>query len=301
MQQKIMRFYTMEKLKKLFGEIDLTWTKLIIFAVLAGVYTAVMAILPITKHTSFADITIYFEAWILFGILIIMNSKSPIDSALKCFVFFLISQPLVYLIQVPFSALGWKIFGFYRYWFIWTLFTIPMGFAGYYMKKDKWWGLLILLPMLALLGYHYSIYMGQMLYHFPYHMLSMLFCAVTALLYPLIIFSEKKVKLAGVALSCAIIVAATFLSLTNRVVYNTTVLTNGGSAGAVFDDTYTVSLEDDSYGKVFIVYEAALEDYMVNAEFVKAGTTNIILEDANGNKTVYEIVIREDSYDIHEK
>ena len=94
----------MEKLKKLFGGIDLSWKKIIIFAIIAGVYTAIMAILPIAKDTSFADITISFEVWILFGIIIIMNSKSAKDSALKCFLFFLISQPLVYLIQVPFAS-----------------------------------------------------------------------------------------------------------------------------------------------------------------------------------------------------
>ncbi|MBR3250704.1 MAG: hypothetical protein IKF80_03260, partial [Erysipelotrichaceae bacterium] len=129
----------MEKIKKLFGGIDLTWKKLIIFALIAGAYTALMAILPVTNNTSFEDITVYFEVWILFGIIIIMNSKSPMDSALKCFVFFLISQPLVYLLQVPFSALGFGIFTYYRYWFIWTLFTFPMGYIGYYMKQDKWW------------------------------------------------------------------------------------------------------------------------------------------------------------------
>ena len=55
-------------MKRLFGGIDLTWKKLIIFAVLAGLYTGVMAILPITKNTSFRDITVTFECWIFFGI-----------------------------------------------------------------------------------------------------------------------------------------------------------------------------------------------------------------------------------------
>ena len=95
-------------MKKLFGGLNLTWPKLIIFAILAGIYTAVMALLPQTNGTSFDTIAVTFEVWILFGIIIIMNSKSNKDAALKCFVFFLISQPLVYLIQVPFSHLGWK-------------------------------------------------------------------------------------------------------------------------------------------------------------------------------------------------
>ena len=94
-------------LKKLFGGINLTWPKLIISAIVAGILTAVIAMIPGLRYTSFNAITVTLEVWILFGIIIIMNSRSNIDSALKCFVFFLISQPLVYLIQVPFNAYGW--------------------------------------------------------------------------------------------------------------------------------------------------------------------------------------------------
>ena len=81
----------------------MSWKKLIIFAICTAVYTATMAIIPIAKDTSFRDIAATLEWWILFGVIIICNSKSPKDSALKCFIFFLISQPLIYLLQVPFS------------------------------------------------------------------------------------------------------------------------------------------------------------------------------------------------------
>ena len=73
---------------KVFGGINLTWPKVIIAAVIAGVITAVMAIIPQFHNTSFIGITVSFEVWILFGIIIILNSKSNLDSALKCFVFF---------------------------------------------------------------------------------------------------------------------------------------------------------------------------------------------------------------------
>ena len=287
-------------MKKLFGGIDLNWKKLIIFAIIAGVYTAIMAMLPIAKDTSFADITISFEVWILFGIFIIMNSKSAKDSALKCFVFFLISQPLVYLIQdiINHSNL---FLTYYRFWIIWTILTIPMGFIGYYMKKDKWWGLAILTPILIFLGIHYSGFLGQTIYNFPYHLLSTLFCIVTMLLYPICIFSNKKVKVTGAIISILIILIMSIITLTNNTVYNTTVLTNGGSAGAVFDDSYNVYLEDSSYGKVYIMYNEGLEDYVVNAEFTRAGKTNIILEDSNGHKEVFEIDIKNSSYDISKK
>lgn len=280
---------------------NLTWPKLIIFAILAGAYTALVAILPITKDTSFADISISFEVWILFGIIIIMGSKSAKDSALKCFVFFLISQPLIYLIQVPFSTLGWSLFGYYKYWFIWTLLTIPMGFIGWYIKKDKWWGLLILAPILVLLGYHYSGFLSQTIYRFPYHLLSTIFCVATLLIYPIAIFRSKKIKLAGTIISVVIIIASTVFALIGKTVYNTTILVNGGEAGAVFDDNYKASLEDESFGKVYIVYNEALNDYVVNAEFKKAGKTNIILEDVSGNREVYEIDVKSDTYDIVKK
>ncbi|MBQ3295418.1 MAG: hypothetical protein IJH00_02895 [Erysipelotrichaceae bacterium] len=289
----------MEKIKKLFGGINLTWKKLIIFAVLAGVYTAIMAILPITRNTSFEDITVYFEVWILFGIIIIMNSTSPKDSALKCFVFFLISQPLVYLLQVPFSALGWDIFGFYRYWFIWTLLTIPMGYIGYYMKQDKWWGLLILTPILLLLGYHYANYLGMTIYFFPRHLLSAAFCFGSILLYPQVIFNDKKVKTIGLVISIVILVLASGYTLLNRHTYNTTLLVSNGEAGAVFDDTFKAYLEDERFGNVEIVYSEAIEDYMVNARIVKGGKTRLILEDSSGKKQIYDLDISYSTFDIN--
>ena len=290
----------MEKIKKLFGGINLNWKKLIIFAVIAGVYTGVMAMLPITKNTSFADISISFEVWILFGILIIMNSKSAKDSALKCFIFFLISQPLVYLTQdiVNHSSL---FLTYYRFWIIWTICTIPMGFIGYFMKKDKWWGLAILTPMLIFLGVHYSGFLGETMFYFPYHLLSTLFCIVTLVLYPICIFNNKKVKITGLIISFVIIMAMTFISFANNTTYNTTLLISDSETGKVFDDGYNVYLEDDKLGKVHIEYDESLEEYKVEAEFKRAGITNLVLEDSNGNKTIYEIDIKRNTYNITKK
>ena len=177
--------------------------------------TAVIAIIPIFHNTSFITITVTFEVWILFGIIIIMNSKSNLDSALKCFVFFLISQPLVYLIQVPFSWQGWNLFGYYKFWFIWTLLCFPMGFTGYWMKKDKWWGYLILLPMIVLTA-----------------------------------------------------------------------------------DSYAVYLTDEEYGDVEIRYDDAFEDYMIHADFKRAGDTVLTLVSPDGVKEEYDLHIERQTYEI---
>ena len=290
----------MERIKKVFGGIEITKKKLIIFAIIAGAYTAIMAMLPIAKDTSFADITISFEVWILFGILIIMNSKSANDSALKCFAFFLISQPLVYLIQDVINHSN-LFLTYYRFWIAWTIATFPMGFIGYFMKKDKWWGLVILTPILIFLGLHYSGFLNQTIYSFPYHLLSTMFCFITLLLYPICIFNNKKVKTAGIIISSLIILAMTIITFINKTGYNTTILVNGGEAGAVFDDSYNVYLEDSKYGKVYIEYDESLEDYKINAEFKRSGKTNVIIEDSNGNREVYEIDIKRNSYDINKK
>lgn len=288
----------MKKIKKLFGEINLTWPKLIIFAVIAGVYTAIMALLPITKYTSFADISITFEVWILFGIFIIMNSKSAIDSALKCFVFFLISQPLVYLLQVPFSDQGFGLFRYYTYWFIWTVLTLPMGFIGYFMKKDKWWGLLILTPVLLLLGGLYLGFIQETVFGFPCHLLTCLFCFVTLLIYPICIFKNKKIRIAGVIISAVIILTTSVIGFANPVTYDTTLLS---SDEITIDDSCNVYLADDKYGKVYIEYNEDIDDYLIEAEFKHPGKTEMIFEDANGNETRFDLVVKRDTYELNQK
>ena len=107
-------------MKKIFGQINLTWTKVIILSIFMGIYAALMAMIPAVQDTSFSDLTVTFEVWIFFGIFIIMNSKSAKDSALKCFVFFLISQPLIYLVQDIINHSNLFV-TYYRFWVIWTI------------------------------------------------------------------------------------------------------------------------------------------------------------------------------------
>jgi len=293
---------SMKNLKRMFGGIDLTWKKLIIFAVIAGVYTAVMAILPFTENTSFEDITISFEVWILFGILIITNSRSPKDSAMKCFVFFLISQPIVYLLQVPFSWQGWGLFQYYPFWFIWTLLTIPMGYVGYYIKKDKWWGIVILTPILLFLGLHYSRFLKETISFFPKHLLSAIFCLVTIFIYPVFLFQNKKNRIICAAISFLTVLIMTMVVIIDgKATYSTIIIASGGSEELEFDDTYTVYLEDERYGNVYIEYDEGLEGYVVKADFTKIGETEFIIESPDREKLVYEITIERDSYSLKRK
>lgn len=289
----------MKVLKKLFGGLNMTWPKLIIFAVIAGVYTGLINQVPFLHDTSLTDPAIYFDRWVLCGILIIMNAKSNLDSALKCFVFFLISQPLIYLVEVPF--LGWSVMGYYRNWILWTILTFPMGFVGYFMKKDKWWGLLILMPMLVLLAFHYGGYLGQTVFSFPRHLYSAIFCAVTMLIYSVSIFSEKRVRIAGVIISAVLIAAMTIWVIIKPPVYSTEILYSGGEQGAAFDDTYQANFTDPSYGELSIRYEEAIDSYMVHAEMRKAGQTEVVLKAPDGTEKHYDIEIHRDTYELSPK
>jgi hypothetical protein len=275
-------------MKKLFGEINLTWPKVIILAIAIGIYTAIMAMLPLTAHTSFSDLAVSFEVWIFMGIFIIMNSKSPKDSALKCFIFFLISQPIIYLLQDVIN--GSHLFKtYYKYWFIWTIGCLPMGYIGNYMKKDKWWGLLILLPMLLLLGKELSGYLSQTMFSFPRHLLTVLFCISTLIIYPLVIFNNKKIKITGVIISILIIIIMVIICILKPPIYETDILLSREKYQ--FDDTYKVSLDNSKYGDLEIIYNDGIECYIVHAKFKKAGKATFILESPEGNKQLFDLVI----------
>ncbi len=285
-------------MKKIFGGINLTWPKVITMAIIIGVYAGAMALLPIAINTSFTDLNVTFEIWIFFGIFIIMNSKSAKDSALKCFIFFLISQPLIYLIQdvVNHSHLFNT---YYRYWFMWTIACLPMGYIGYYMKKDKWWGLLILTPMLILLSGEYSRYLSQTMFSFPRHLLTAIFCTVTLIIYPMFIFNNKKVKISGLVISVLLIVIMSVMCIIKPPVYDTYIASNGERYK--FDDTYKVYLTDKKYGDLSIEYVDSVEDWMIHAIFKKAGQTELVLESPTGEKKVYSITIKRDTYKIEAK
>ena len=283
-------------IKTLFGGINLTWPKLIIAAIIAGILTALIAIIPALRYTSFIAITVTLEIWILFGIIIIMNSRSNIDSALKCFIFFLISQPLVYLIQVPFSHLGWGLFGYYKYWFIWTILCLPMGFIGYYMKQGKWWGYLILLPMILITAYSYKNYFADFQFYMPKYIIITLFCACAMILYPVLIFDDKKIKIVGATLGILAVLILSIIGILNPPIYSTEIMSNNDEHS--FDDNYKVSLEDPKYGNVEIKYLNSIEDYVVHADFKKAGKTILILESPNGEKKEYNLSIDKNTYEI---
>ena len=73
---------------KLYGGISLTWPAVILYAVGTAVLTTIFLVVPIFRDTSFMRMGETLEAWIFFAVIIIANCKTPLESALKTFVFF---------------------------------------------------------------------------------------------------------------------------------------------------------------------------------------------------------------------
>ena len=283
-------------MKKLFCGVNLNWKIVIISAIVIGISVGLLNSVPALRDTTITDIATYFDFWIFFGLFIVMNSKSNMDSALKCFVFFLISQPLIYLVEIPFNSLGWGLFVYYRNWFIWTILTIPMGYIGYYIKKDKWYSFLILIPLLILLGCGINTTITNFKYSFPKHTINLLFIIASFIMYPILLFNDKKIKYIGLIISITIMIIFGFGPAVSSSTYDTTVKCSDDNI--VFDNTYKAYLEDDNFGSLSISYNKNIEEYCIDASFKKQGDTRVILEDSNGNKQYYDLSIGKNTFSI---
>ena len=272
-------------LARLFGGLPMNWPAVILFAVAAAALTAVFLILPVFKDTSFERMGVMLEAWIFFAVLIMANSRSPLDSALKTFVFFLISQPLIYLIQVPFSPLGWQLFRFYRYWFIWTLFTFPMAFVGWYITRRNWLSVLIFAPVLAFLGYTAFDCGRECLQQFPHLLITTLFCLGQILLYCAAFFPDRRQRLVGLLIPVA--AAAVFFLTTPQLSLSATEILPGEPS---FSEDAAVSVEDETLANVQF---HSPEEGVLYLNASKYGSTTLVIRD-NGEESRYTLEIYRD-------
>lgn len=207
-------------MKKLFGEIKMTWPKTILFAVITGVYTGAIMLVPALKETSFQDIGISYECWVIFAVIIVVNCQKNWEAMLKCFVFFLISQPLVYIVEILFGGLGieWAKSYYFGMWLPMTFATIPGGLIAFYCKKQNLFGSIILgLGNTIQLAMGTS-YIPKMTSDFPHHLLTIILCYVSVVVMSLAIQKEKKYKIISmvipVALTAGIAVFARLNNLT---------------------------------------------------------------------------------------
>lgn len=261
----------MEKAKKYFGEYEMTWKRVIVFAVITAVITAVLNLIPALSDTSFQDIAIVVDCWFLFAMFVIMNCKTWKEAAIKTFVFFLISQPLIYLIEVPFNPMGWELFGYYGYWFKLTVLTLPGAAIAFLVKKKNWLSVAVLSVATAYLAYASVNYFYTVLARFPHHLLSCIFCAALALFFIFAFLDEKKHRIAALAIFAIVLIACAIVCKPVNV--NEIDLDEG-------DWTYTVS--DES---VVTVEEIDGDSFKLKAK--GEGSTIITFKNTDGTVVEY--------------
>lgn len=197
-------------MNKLYGKIKMSWGRVILFALIAGIYTGLIMLVPFLKETSFQDIGIGYEWWVVFAVILVVNCEKSWDAALKCFVFFLISQPLVYAVEIIFGDLTLYM-GWYYYRTIWlpaTLLTLPGGFIAYFCKKQNMLGAFILGLGNTILGLMGLTYFAMAYQSFPYHLLSGLFSV--AAIFVQSIFIQKDWRKCFVAILIPVVLVMTF-------------------------------------------------------------------------------------------
>lgn len=209
-------------MKELYGKWGMSWFKVILFAVITGIYTGAVMLIPFLKDTSFQDIGISYEWWVIFAVLVVVNCEKGWEAMLKCFVFFLISQPLVYLVQILFGALTLEMGVYYysRIWLPMTFLTLPGGFIAYFCKKQNLLGGIILGLGNSIQAIMAASYFAAAIHAFPHHLLSAIVSVVSIFVMSFGIHKERKNQI--VAILLPIVLGAgvlVLLRVTGRVLF----------------------------------------------------------------------------------
>lgn len=283
----------MEVLNKLFFKQKMSWPKVIIGAVIVAIVTAALLVIPGVKDTSLSYIGVNIECWVLFALIIIMNCERALEAGLKTFVFFLISQPLIYLLQVPFSHLGWSLFQFYPRWGIYTVLCFPVAMLAWTIKKNKWWGGIILAIATCFLGYELATYIKGLVDNFPHGLIATIF---TALLIVVLIFTILKDKIAKIICAVAtlvMVIAACliiFISSAAQTLIQTYDLGVGSSWKIISQDGYIgeINFEGEDPSSIEIVATQPGES-IIEFENEKGESITLKLTYQNHNLKIEEV------------
>ena len=206
----------MKALRKLFFETKMTWPRVILLAVGSAILTAAVLLIPGLKETSASYLGITPEAWFVFALIIVLNCKKPLEAAVKTFVFFLISQPLIYLIQVPFYDRGWEIFMYYPYWLKITLLTLPGAVIAWFVKKDNLVSALIMAVATGFIGVVLVESGFTVVQSFPGELIRTVFCLLEILAFIFVLLKNKRSRIVCAALTLAVMAAFCVYKLSGR-------------------------------------------------------------------------------------
>ena len=191
----------MKKISAAFGGLPMTWPIVCGFAVIIGGYVGIINQIPILHDTSFQDIAVTLEWWVLFAVLIVSNCKSAWEAGLKCLVFFLISQPVIFLVELPTIGLDTALYYYTGIWLPISLLTLPGGAIAFLAKRQNVLGAAILgvgNTIVALMGVSYF---QQILKVFPRHLLTVASCAAIVAVTILGMQKKRRTRLLSAAIT----------------------------------------------------------------------------------------------------
>lgn len=199
----------------------MTWGRVLLFAAAVGIYTGVVMLIPFLDETSFQDIGVAYEWWVVFAVIIVVNCKKSWEAMLKCFVFFLVSQPVIYLVQIVFGSLSFAdAWGYYlNFWLPMTVLTLPGGFIAYFCKKQNIGGAVVLGLGNTIEAVMAVTYFVMAMRKFPHHLLSGLVSVAAIVI--MSFYIQKSNKRRAIALGLPIVLTAVVLvvlRLTGRVI-----------------------------------------------------------------------------------
>lgn len=270
-------------MNKLFN-INMTWAKTIVFALVCGVATGIIMQVPALENTSIRNMGVTMEFWIFAGMIVALNCKKWWEAGLKTFVFFLISQPLVYLVMWP----VYQCFplNYYMYWFYWTLASFACGCAAWYIKKGNVISVIILLAVCGLLCFHGADFLYKTLVNGQHQLLAALFCFAQVVLYLVALLPTTAKKLI-----CGVVCAAAtgaFLVL---------VFMSGPASSAAMPlegaNTCTAFVENEN-----IVEVETTSDSSVTFKAKGYGTTTVTFTFPAGSTQRYEVTVERSTNSI---
>lgn len=196
-------------MKKLFGGINMKWLYVLLFALGTGVYTGLVMCIPALNETSFQDIGISYEWWVVFAVIIVVNCNKGWEAALKCFLFFLVSQPVVYLVEILCNQLtfdlAWQYYS--QMWLPMTLATLPGGFIAYFCKKPNAFGAVILSIGNTIEGVMAASYIARVIDCFPNHIISAAVSVAAIIVMTICIQKNRTYRIVTFVLSAVFITA----------------------------------------------------------------------------------------------
>ena len=267
----------MKKLKTYFTHCPMSWRRVLLMAVVIGVAVGILAQIDALNDTSLEDPAVLFDVWFLFAVFIVVNCRTWWDASLKCFVFFLISQPVIYLVQVPFFERGWEIFQYYPYWFKLTLLTLPGAAVAFLIKKKSWLSVAILSVANGYLAYACIYYLRIVQARFPRHLLSCCFCLALALFFVFALLEKKNHRALALALIAAVLAASLLMTAPKL----------GGQTQLVLEEgSWACTVQDES-----VVRVAITEGNIAQLTGLKQGDTLLTFENGDGVRQTYCVVI----------